>query len=118
MTCRRVLILNRGRIVASDTAGNLVGLMKARPRARIQVRGPELPVCEALAAAPGVSRVTREGAAAGEWITFNCECEKDADPRVHLFKIVSSNRWDLRELTMERRNLEDVFVEMTADGEN
>ena len=113
MTCRRVLILNRGRIVASDTTRNLVGLMKAHPRVRVQIRGPENQVAEALGSIEGVIRVTRQGE--GDWMTFSCECEKDADPRLDLFRTVTEKRWDLRELTMEQHNLEDVFVEMTSD---
>ena len=43
---------------------------------------------------------------------------KDVPLRAELFKVVSANGWELRELSEEKKNLEDVFVEMTVGNTN
>jgi len=113
MICERVLIINKGRIVASDTPDNLVGLMKGNPIIVAEVQGESAIIAGKLEAIPGVLKVSC--APAGDWSRFTCECEKGTDIRPELFRTVSANNWTLRELTMEKKNLEDVFVSMTSE---
>jgi len=110
--CDRVLIMDRGRIVASDTPLNLVGLMKGNPRVVVEVQGPRHEIYEKLKTLDGVLRASWESS--GAWSRFTLECEKGTDVRADLFKAMSASRWVLRELTMERSDLEDVFVAVTA----
>ena len=60
----------------------------------------------------GVAGVQHEPS--GEWNRFTCTCDSGTDVRAELFKVVAENRWTLRELKVEKRNLEDVFVSMTT----
>lgn len=112
MICSRVLIINKGRIMASDTPEKLAARMKDNPRVVAEVRGPCELIADKLKTVRGVVRVSCEPA--GEWSSFTCECEKGIDVRAELFSAVSANNWDLRELRLEKRNLEDVFIEMTT----
>ena len=117
MTCQRVLIINRGRIVASDTPNNLVGLMKGNPRFVAEVKGSRDAVLRRLEAIIGVVKVSCEPL--GEWNRFTCECEKGRDIREELSRTVFASNWTLRELRAEKRNLEDVFLAMiTEDGDS
>lgn len=110
--CERVLILNKGRIVAADRTENLVGLMRGRARIELEVKAPPAAVQACLAGIAGVERVSvRE---AGEWLNLSCECGAGLDLREAMHAVILANRWALRELRMEKRNLEDVFVEITA----
>ena len=113
MICERVLIISRGRIVASDTTESLLGLMKGNRRAVVEVKGERDRIQEKLQQARGVVRVTWE--AAGEWHRFACECQGQPDICPALFRVVSENGWELRELTEQKRNLEDVFVALTGE---
>jgi ABC-2 type transport system ATP-binding protein len=114
MICDRVLIMNAGRIVASDTPENLVGLLKGNPRVTLEVKGaPREAVEEKLRVTPGVTRVVWEQA--GDAQRFTCEGEKGTDVREALYWTVSRNGWALRELTTEKRHLEDVFVAVTSE---
>jgi ABC-2 type transport system ATP-binding protein len=112
MVCERVLILNKGRIVASDRTDDLVGLMRGDPRVVLETKGPSAEIAAGLASVAGVVRVRQEPG--GDWCRFVCECQPGSDPRPELFKLVASNNWLLRELSSERRRLEDVFVEITS----
>jgi ABC-2 type transport system ATP-binding protein len=111
MTCRRVLIIHRGKIVASDSPENLQGLMRGATQVIAELQGPGEPVFAALQALPGVRRVT--AAPADGWTRYVLECEGEADLRPAVFDAAARNRWGLRELHLERKTLEDVFVSLT-----
>lgn len=112
--CERVLIVNRGRIVASDTPDNLLGLIHGNPQITVEVSGPRHDIAGKLEGIPGVVKVSWE--AAGEWHRFVCETESNRDIRADAFRIIADNKWTLRELTSKRKSLEDVFVEVTHKG--
>lgn len=109
--CERVLIINRGRIVASDSPGNLVGRLKGNVRVTAEVRGPAEEVRHALEGIPGIlnSTITTDG----EWQCFACEEAEGANVRAEIFSVASSNGWVLRELRSEQGKLEDVFAATT-----
>jgi ABC-2 type transport system ATP-binding protein len=115
MMCERVLIINRGRIVASDRPSDLLGSLKGGSRTVLEVRGPREAVCNALRAVPGTLRVASESL--GDWQRLTCETEGGRDLRQELFRVVVENGWVLRELRQERQNLEDIFVAVTAESE-
>jgi ABC-2 type transport system ATP-binding protein len=114
MICGRVMIINKGRIIASDTPENLVGLMKGNIRVVAVVRGDSKAVVEKAALLPGVIRTSCEQE--GEWARLLCECAKGSDVSEHVSAMAAANKWSLRELRSEKENLEDVFVALTAGG--
>jgi ABC-2 type transport system ATP-binding protein len=114
MICQRVMILDKGRIVASDLTENLVGILKGNPQVVLEVQGSLDAILPVLQRMPGVKRLT--GKSQGEWHQITCECEKETDIRADLWRTASVNRWPVRELRAERRNLEEVFVELTAQA--
>jgi len=115
MICDRVLIMNEGHIVASDTTRNLLSLTKGGPRIILEVKGPVDVIGTRLGAVSGVVKVTSE--AMGEWQRFTCECEPNTDVGPDLFSLASTEKWPVREMRSERPNLEDVFVKITAGHE-
>jgi ABC-2 type transport system ATP-binding protein len=112
MVCERVLIISRGRIVVSDTPSNLMGKLSGGIRIVAEIAGPRDLVLEKLKAIPGITQVADEPA--GEWTRFTCECQEGTDMRRELFKVVSYHNWALRELSVEKGNLEDVFAAVTG----
>ncbi len=111
-TCERVLIINRGRIVASDTPEQLAERMKGGTCVVVEIKAAEGAAVAALSGIAGVTRVT--AVAAGQWLRLLCECGHDADPREAIYESARASQWPLRELSVQRLNLEDVFVAMTA----
>lgn len=114
MTCERVLIINRGKIVASDTPENLAGALKGNMQVVVEIKADSRDVCVELEKIKGVVRVSCERE--GTWNVFLCETIRGVDPRGDIFETVSRRGWKLRELREERRNLEDIFVELTSVG--
>ena len=60
-TCQRVLIINKGRLVAQDTPDNLSARLGGRRHLRLEVRGGRAEVEAALSEVPGVSAVRFAG---------------------------------------------------------
>ena len=111
--CDRALIMHEGRIVASDSPDSLVSGLHSDISLQAEIGGPLDEVLAAIRALPGVLRAS--GDSRGEWNQITIDCGADSDVRASLFTMVSSRGWLLRELrTGAGRNLEDVFVRMTA----
>jgi len=108
--CDRVLIIDRGRIVAEGTAAELRTRLAGAPVVRVALTGA-VAAREALAALPGVAAVSEE-VADGE-TRVRLECEAGADPREDVFRTAVAKGWILRELARESLSLEDVFVQLT-----
>jgi ABC-2 type transport system ATP-binding protein len=110
--CERVLIMHRGRIVASDTTDNLVALVKGHAVTVAEMSGPHEDIVKRVQALPGIVRV-QDDVEQG-WTRLRIESRKGRDLRADLFHLASLNGWVLRELREERRNLEDVFIAVTG----
>ncbi|HWZ86622.1 MAG TPA: ABC transporter ATP-binding protein [Thermoanaerobaculia bacterium] len=108
--CDRVLIIDRGRIVAEGTPAQLRGKLAGSPVVRIAVRG-NVPARDALAGVAGISAVEIEEAP-GE-TRARILCAPGADPREDIFRVAVERGWVLRELSREALSLEDVFVRLT-----
>ncbi len=111
LTCKRLLIINRGRIVASDTPENLKSTFGGGNRIRIEIKGPLADVHTAMTALPHVHRADlRED---GAWIHGLIETAREVDLRPNIFELVVRRGWHLRDLSLENRSLEDVYIELT-----
>jgi len=112
--CDRVLIIDRGRIVAEGTPADLRSKLAGAATLRVVWKG-NVAVREGLANLPGVSTVEVEEAA-GE-TRARILCLPGADPREEVFRLAVANGWVLRELAREALTLEDVFVRLTRHDE-
>ncbi len=112
--CDRVLIIDRGRIVAEGTPADLRSKLAGTPIVRAAFRGVA-DVRQALAGLPGVSAVDVEEIP-GE-TRARLTCLQGSDPREEVFRAAVENGWILRELSREAVTLEDVFVRLTRREE-
>ncbi len=112
MMCGRVLILDRGRITASDSPEALLRLMKGDEQISAEVQGPREAVEKAVAELEGVSQPHFSDMGEG-WLKVTLHGERSAVLREHFFEMVCTHQWRLRELTAAQRHLEDVFAELT-----
>jgi ABC-2 type transport system ATP-binding protein len=110
--CDRVLIIQGGRIVAADRTDHLMELMKGGRRVVMEIKAPAEAVEPLILKVAGVLAVSREDNA--DWVRFRCTCERGVDVRPGLAALVAQEGWMLRELQVEKANLEDVFLELTS----
>jgi len=111
MTCSRVIIINKGRIEASDTPQNLLAQLRASGGIRLEAKTGADNAHEQLSKVPGVKEVTTEKE--GDWNTFLLRLEANADPREEIYRLSVDRKWTVRELSRRKATLEDVFVEIT-----
>jgi ABC-2 type transport system ATP-binding protein len=113
MVCSRAIIINRGKIEASDTLANLEKRVQAGAL-QIEVKADPAGAKDKLAKISEVSVVT-ELNRAGDWISFEVTAAPGKDIRGEVDGLIKREQWPLREFRREKARLEDVFVELTQD---
>jgi len=116
-TCQRVVIINKGRVVAIDTPDNLTARLKGSATMYVQVEAATEDAGAALAAVPGVTRVTAvdHHETSGGPAAFEVESAPESDVRRELARAVVTRGWGLLELRPVRMSLEDVFLQVTTE---
>jgi ABC-2 type transport system ATP-binding protein len=113
MTCGRVVIINKGKVVAEDTPDNLTHRLRGSASLRLEVRGAADAVGEALRAVPGVAAVRERPAAAGTAV-FELDPEAGREIRPELARAVVARGFDLLSLQQMGMSLEDIFLHLTT----
>jgi ABC-2 type transport system ATP-binding protein len=114
LTCSRVLVINRGRIEASDTPANLTKVVRGGGAIVLEVRAPAADVTARLEALADVDDV-EIASAEGDWTVAKVFAKSGVDIREAVFGVVRQNNWSLRELSRVKATLEEAFVELTQD---
>ncbi len=118
MVCGRVIIIDRGKIVAMDTPSRLVErLEKGGVTISLAVRGPGKTICEKVKSLPGVAGGSWQEK--GEISHYSVEMIPGKDEREEVSRTITENGGIIREMKTEEMSLEDVFVQITtSDSEN
>jgi ABC-2 type transport system ATP-binding protein len=112
-TCHRVIIIDRGKIVAVDTPQNLRSQLQGGERVSVDVQGPASEVMAKLKAMPGVVDVRRVGETDGRQ-QLQIEGELKKDIRSDVARTIVQNGWGLFELHSATMSLEDIFLKLTT----
>ncbi|MBI4023501.1 MAG: ATP-binding cassette domain-containing protein [Verrucomicrobia bacterium] len=116
MTCSRVIIINKGKIAASDTPENLKRLRMGGGETVVEVKADAKAVENEFRAIPDVSQVEASPSDGG-FCKVAIHPKRDEDLRETVYQIVRQKGWGLRELTRRRQTLEDVFVQITTEDD-
>lgn len=111
MTCNRVVIINRGKVVAMDTPEGLARQMKGAERVSLTIDGPVDAVKEKLLTIDGVLGV-QEDVTTASFPSYTVECKLDTDLRRTLAATVVQHNWGLLDLRSVSMSLEDVFINL------
>ena len=115
-TCHRVVIIDRGKIVAVDTPQNLRFQLQGAERVFMEIQGPVSEIKSKLKAVPGVIDVQAVGTSDGR-TRFQIDGELRKDIRGDLARTVVQNGWGLYELQSASMSLEDIFLKLTTAEE-
>jgi ABC-2 type transport system ATP-binding protein len=113
-TCQRVVIINKGRVVAVDSVENLISRAGEAGTVHVQVDAGGEDARAVLAAIDGVAgvEVTR---ADGPVIALEVQGDVGRDVRRELAAAIVTRGWGLLELRQQRVSLEDVFLHLTTE---
>ena len=117
MICQRVVIINKGKIVAVDTTENLTAKMQKSTNIIVEVDGPEAQVRKTFERISGVIGVETLEQVQNGVTRYQIDTEKGQDLRRELARTVAVNGWGLLELRAVEMSLEDVFVQLVTEEE-
>jgi ABC-2 type transport system ATP-binding protein len=116
--CQQVIIISKGRVVATDSVHNLTNRLRGSEAIAVEVeaRSGTLETAEVLRRleqVPGVSRVlARDGR--GDRLLFEVESLQGRTVRGDLARAVVDSGWNLNELRPVALSLEEVFLQLTG----
>lgn len=109
--CDRVLIINRGRIVAEDTPANLQAELAGAERLVVLAAAETRELVDLLQSLPGVARVQ----AGGREGMVELSGRPGQDVRARVARAVIEAGHDLLELRPEGISLEEIFLQLTRE---
>ena len=113
-TCQRVVIINKGKVVAVDTPDNLTARLRGSETMYVQIDSAGADVTGALSAIPGVTRVAPSGPL-GAVTAYEIDSESGRDVRRELASTIVTRGWGLLELRPMRMSLEEIFLHLTTE---
>lgn len=110
-TCDRILIINKGKIVADGTAETLRKQASGNVITRLQVQGAEVEaIIEKLKAIPGAKEVLSL-----EPENNRLEVQSDHNISEVIFRTAVKNKWIITEMIPVETKLEDIFRDLTLN---
>ena len=113
-TCGRVIIINEGRIEASDTPENLTAQLQGANALLLDVDGPAEAVRERLELDLAVRKVVEHEARDSRTV-WRVEADKDENLSRRLAEAVVTSGWGLYGMQPLGLSLEDIFLKLTSD---
>jgi len=120
MTCNRVTIINRGKIVAAGTPEHLMGELAASEGYELEVEGEAdlldsllLPAVENLPGVRSVELIPNQQFLANRY-RLRALCEPTIEPGREIAAAIIASGFGLCEMRRNRATLEDVFLRLTA----
>lgn len=116
-TCDRIVILNRGNVVAIDTQDELTRRVRGGESLRLEIGGCDAKqAADEIGALDGVAKVEIIDSAAGA-AKLEVVSSQGADAREAVFRKVVEKDWILLEMSRSGMTLEDVFLQLTTTEE-
>ncbi|KAA0252243.1 MAG: ATP-binding cassette domain-containing protein [Acidobacteria bacterium] len=114
LVCDRVVIIDKGKILATGTPDLLRQQMAQSPGLTVALKGELTGADAAFKGIPGVVRAARIGAGGETRVVL--DTEREADVREAVFREVVARGWTLLEMTPRQATLEDVFVRLVSQS--
>jgi ABC-2 type transport system ATP-binding protein len=113
-TCQRVVIINRGKVVAVDTPDNLTSRLRGSETMYLQVDAGGADAASVLQRIPGVTRVA-VAETKQQVVGYEVDSEAGRDVRRELAAAVVGRGWGLLEMRPMRMSLEEIFLHVTTE---
>ncbi|MDD7675483.1 MAG: ATP-binding cassette domain-containing protein [Eubacteriales bacterium] len=108
--CDRILIINKGRIVADEETENISRAVENNRRFNVKICGPQREVLAMLKSKPGIVYAEALPNRDGEAYVYMIESEVGVDIRKSLFYTLAEKNWPMIGLEALGMSLEDIFI--------
>jgi len=118
MLCKRVIIIDEGRIKAMDTPDNLTTQLTKSNRVLARIGGQQAAILSELQKMPGVKRVDcLSGESDGGTGSYTVEFESGGQSSHLVARLAGERKWDLYELSPMKMSLEEIFIRIVTEEE-
>jgi ABC-2 type transport system ATP-binding protein len=115
-TCDRVVIINRGKIVADGSMESLKASAVDKKNIHLSLQNATFESVEsALSAIDGITGITRVEERDGQ-LDVRLSCRSSIDPRPAIYESVKQTDWVLLEFHQKTQTLETIFRELTRES--
>ncbi len=114
--CDRIVVINRGRIVADDTEKNILAGFDDEKNIYLTAQGDKQSVLDSLESIDGAQKVTCKKAKGGE-LEIVIKSAKDSDIRRQVFDSAAKGGWAILEMRTSKPTLEEIFIRLTEQKE-
>ncbi|MFN8672691.1 MAG: ATP-binding cassette domain-containing protein [Candidatus Sericytochromatia bacterium] len=113
VTCQRVVIINKGKVVAEDTPDNLTHKMRKSLELHLKIEGEEEKVVSLLKTLPSILKVKATGE---ERIKdYILEIKQGEEVRKEISSLIVKNDFGLYEMHQKDFSLEDIFLQLVTE---
>jgi len=112
LVCERVIIINKGKIVAEENIGKLSTLVKSTQKMRLRIEGPNDDIIKSLSDIESLSEVIYQKP------YHVIEFEEGKKPHSKINKVIAEKGWNLLQMEGVEMTLEEIFIKLTHDMGN
>jgi ABC-2 type transport system ATP-binding protein len=112
LLCGRVIIINKGKLVAMDRPENLTS--KNAERMFLHINGSLSDIERELARLDGIKNVEREPVSSKDSYGFIVEFDDKKGVRQSLHSLIARNNWELMEMRPVGTSLEEIFLDLVT----
>ena len=114
-TCDRIVIINRGKIVADDSTENLKASAGDKKQIHLSLQNADFKsVDELLSDLEGITGVTRMAESESQ-LDVRIDCRADGDQRAAIYQEIKQTDWILLNFNQKTEDLETIFRELTME---
>ena len=111
LTCDRVLIINKGRMIGNNTPSELSEKIKSSTTISLELKSQDHDIRDIISNISGIKKVTLEKEE-DDWKFFRIRVDYGNDLREEIMNLGNKRNWLIREIHYQRSNLEDAYIEM------
>jgi ABC-2 type transport system ATP-binding protein len=115
--CDEIMIISKGRLVACDTSEGLMTRMSGNAVLEAVIQGEKEAVEQAVGTLNGIESLVLEEGIEKNSVKAVIETSAKEDIRVELFYALAEKKLPLLSLNRVEKSLEDIFLELTGDGQ-
>lgn len=118
--CDHVLIINKGKLVVSDSANNLSRHFDGSNKLSLKVKGNKETIEDAIKTVDQVTSVDFESSSSDNEniINLSIYSNQNDDVREEVFYKLSDARCPIMGMSLSTKSLEDIFLEVTKEDDN
>ena len=115
--CDRIVIINKGKIVANEKTENISNVVENNRRFNIKIAGPQREILAFLKDMQGIAYAESLAERDGDAYTYMIESEYGVDIRKKLFFQLAERGWAIIGMEALGMNLEDIFITVVDKSE-